>query len=104
MIRRVKALITTAEPAETADSGGIGTRKPPRIHVGGPSRASMAQEIRRIAQWYDWQAEIDHALTLAAAATLKGLDDDSLAALWSRMERLEAFVQEGYDPGIPDAP
>lgn len=64
----------------------------------------MAQEIRRIAGWYGWQAEVDHALGIAGVASLKGLDDDTLVTLLSRMRTMESFVQEGYDPGIPDPP
>lgn len=58
----------------------------------------MAHEIRRIARWYGWQAEIDHAAACASVASLNGLSDDALAALHARMLRFEACVQDGLDP------
>lgn len=99
MIRRVKALIAIAE---TVDSGGTGSREPPRIHAGGPSRAAAGQEIRRIASWYGWQLEVDRVLLTTGVASLAGLDDDSLDRLLRRMTQLETCAQEGLDS--PDAP
>lgn len=91
----MKALIAGAE---TVDSGGRGAREPARIHAGGPKRAAIVQEIRRIARWYGWQAEVDHALATAGVSSLKGLPDDVLATLGARMRRLETCAQEGLDP------
>jgi hypothetical protein len=58
----------------------------------------QAEEIRRIARWYGWQAEVDAVLASAGVASLKGLDDAALAALHDRMRSFEACVQEGLDP------
>lgn len=99
VIRQVKALIAGAE---TVDSGGLGTRQPPRIHAGGPFRAVQRQEIHRIARWYGWQGEVDSALAAGAAASLAGLDDAALGILHARMQLLEGCAQHGLDS--PDSP
>lgn len=59
-------------------------------------------EIRRIARWYGWDAEISDALVAAGARSLSALDDVALAALQARLQQLEACVQLGLDP--PDSP
>lgn len=99
---RVRRVLAAARPVETADSAGLDARESPRIHAGGPSRAVARQEIRRIARWYGWHDEIDAVLASAGAASLAGLDDETLARLHARMLRLEACVQDGADS--PDAP
>jgi hypothetical protein len=48
--------------------------------------------------WYGWQAEVDAVLASAGVASLKGLDDDALGALHTRMRSLETCIQEGLDP------
>lgn len=99
---QVRAVLATARPVEGLNSAAFGCRESPRFHAGGPSRAVARQEIRRIARWYGWQAEVDAVLASASAASLAGLDDETLARLHARMQQLEACVQAGADS--PDAP
>lgn len=105
VILRVRALLASARPAESADSGGLDAANLPRIHVGGafePSRRLQTAEIRRIARWYGWDAEISDALVAAGARSLSALDDAALAALLARLQQLETCAQLGLDP--PDSP
>ncbi len=99
---QVRKVLASARPVETLNSGGLAASETARIHAGGPSRAADRHEIRRIAHWYGWQAEIDRVLLAAGVASLAGLDDPSVGQLLLRMTQLEACAQEGLDS--PDAP
>lgn len=95
---RVRAVLAATRPVDPANSLGFGCRRAVRFHAGGPTWAAQIEEIRRIARWYGWQAEVDAVLASAGVASLKGLDDDALAALHTRMRSLETCIQEGLDP------
>lgn len=68
-----------------------------------PFRLHTARrQIRRLAQRYGWDDEVDRALEAAGAPALKYLDPDRLEALLSRLRALEDCLHTPCDP--PDAP
>ncbi len=99
---QVRQVLAAARPIETANSAGLHAREPARIHAGGPFKSAERLEIERIASWYGWRLEVERTLRAHGAASLAGLDDDTLGRLLARMQQLEACIQCGHDS--PDSP
>lgn len=91
----MRAILGEAKPTETAETQAAREFRqyeinaaPPLICIEQSARARAEREIHRIALTYGWGTEVTRQLDRHRAASVSGLDDDTVDQLLDHMRRL----------------